>query len=54
MSNHSPLESFHNELFINEVEQLPAIWDPRPFRTTKNKQQFICGRQCAKKKLLKA
>jgi hypothetical protein len=26
-SKQSPLESFETELFINETEQLPAIWD---------------------------
>ena len=27
MSKHSLVESFDTELFINEIQQLPAIWD---------------------------
>ena len=30
MSKHWPLESFHTKLFINEVEQMMAIWYLRP------------------------
>ena len=29
MSKQSPLEAFDTELFINEIEQLPAILDSR-------------------------
>jgi len=35
ISKQSPLESFDIELFINEVEQLPAILDSRSFRIKK-------------------
>lgn len=41
MSNQSPLDSFDKELFINETEQLPAIWDSRYF-AFRSKQKKKC------------
>jgi hypothetical protein len=48
MSLQSTLDSFDTELFITEVEQLPAIADSRSYRNKKQKKTYAWETWCKK------